>query len=114
MLTHDILFSLKDESLPSVATWMGHEDITLIRQMEKDKYHTTSHVWNRKKQNRNKLINVDNRRVAIRWEESGGRAKWEKGVECVVRDGNYTAGGQHARWKCIQMPTDNVAHLSTM
>ena len=28
--------------------------------------------------------------------QGGGRAKWVKGVNCMVTDGNYTFGGEHA------------------
>ena len=46
-----LLFSLKkNKVLPLAATWMDLENIMLseISQIEKDKYHMISHMWNQK------------------------------------------------------------------
>lgn len=41
-----------------------------------------------KKESKNRLIDMDNRLVVTRGEGGRGRAKWIKGVKCMVMDGN--------------------------
>ena len=33
--------------------------------------------------------------MVTRGERAGGRAKWVKGVNCIVTNGNYIFGGEH-------------------
>ena len=47
------------------------------------------------KQNKDQHIDTENRLVVTRGERGWGRAKWVKGVNSMVTDGNYTFGGEH-------------------
>lgn len=47
--------------------------------------------------NKNKLIDTDNRVVRTREEGVKGRGKWVTGVKYMVTGGNQTSGGEHAK-----------------
>ena len=42
------------------------------------------------KQNKNKLIDTDNRKVVTSREGGGGKIKWVKGAKYMLMDGNWT------------------------
>ena len=49
-------------------------------------------MWNLKKkkpeENKNKLMDTENKFVVTRGEGKWGWVKWVKGVDCIVMDGN--------------------------
>ena len=64
-----LLSHKKDETSPFVMTWMDLEGIVLseISQMEKEKYHMISLMWNTKKSNK-QMKNKINEQTKDEWE----------------------------------------------
>lgn len=48
------------------------------------------------KTEKNKPIDTDNRMMVTRGDGAWGWAKWEKWVDGMVMEGNWTSGGEHA------------------
>ena len=60
-----------------------------ISQTEKNKYCMISfYVESKNQKKKQKLTDTENRLVVTRVEEGWGWAKWVKGVNCMVTDGN--------------------------
>lgn len=90
----------QNEILPFMSTWIDLEGI-MLSEIRQKRTNTAwfYHLWNikqtRKKQNRNELIDTDNRLLVTREEEDGRRAKWVKVVKYMVMDENHTFSGEH-------------------